>query len=659
MKRIPTIVTFIFLIVLDSVTAQPWEQNNAIFNPSGIPSLPFSQPRFADLDADGDPDMIIGSTADKPFYMENTGTASNPVFIPGPDIFSAVQPLDAEVGVCYDIDNDGDLDFIAGGFNGLSLYTNTGNIQSPVFEKTDGFFSGLQVGMNPVPSLADVDNDNDPDLLTGLSESGTIKLYINTGSPSSAQFDENNITIIGDVGLYAYPVFCDMDYDDDPDILSGRDGHGFIYYQNTGNPSNPVWETNNALFEGIGEQTYWNSPDLADLTGESMYDLIFGSSSGPLNYYINTGSPEIPVWQLNTALFGGVLDVGGASNPWFCDFDNDGDQDLFSGSQLGNIKYFENTGSPSGPAWEENSGYFTTLKHSIYSAVAVGNLNGDNLPDAIVGDLSGNLYYHRNTGFGFYFDAGALSAVNLGGWSAPRLVDLDDDGDLDIVAGSEDGKLNYIENQGTATNPVWTLLPGFFTGIDVGTDCAPSIADFDGDGDLDILTGNLSGDVQFFENIGDGWVENPEPVEGLSVDQNATPALADLDGDGDLDLTLGQYTGTFDYYKNNRIITSNGEHPPMVSSLSLSAFPNPFSGSTTLCFNIPPANEVSLLIVDVHGQPVYSSVYADMKPGRNLLKWDAGNIPPGTYIVRIISGGKSESVKVVKHQGNRFNGITR
>ena len=209
-KNYSILLLLVFVLVF-SAMSQPWIENNGIFNPSGIPSLPFSQPRFADLDNDGDPDMIIGNVSNQPFYMVNSGTPDAPAFEPGDDIFANVSSLDAEIGICFDIDDDGDLDFISGGFTGLNLFTNTGDVTNPVFVKTEGFFNGLNVGSNPVPDLADIDGDNDPDLVVGLSESGVIKVYINTGSPTSALFSEGNVISVGDVGLYAYPVFCDMD----------------------------------------------------------------------------------------------------------------------------------------------------------------------------------------------------------------------------------------------------------------------------------------------------------------------------------------------------------------------------------------------------------------------------------------------------------------
>jgi len=647
MKSILRLLLPAFFLTTAYGFAQPWVQNDAIFNPSGIPSLPFSQPRFADLNGDGAPDMIIGNTDDLPYYMKNSGSATNPAFITGENIFAGISFLDAEMGVFKDLDGDGDLDFIAGGFTGLNLFTNTGSATVPVFEKTVGFFDGLNVGSNPVPDLADVDNDGDLDMVVGLSESGIVKLYYNVGTPASAQFSEANVVTIGDVGLYAYPNFCDIDGDNDQDLLVGRDEHGFIYYQNTGTPENAVWETNTTVFAGLGNETYWNSPDLTDLNGDGKFDLVFGTASGPLNYYINSGTTTTPTWQLNTTLFGGVMDVGGASNPVFFDWDGDGDLDLFTGSQLGDIKYYQNTGTIAGPAWEENSGYFTSLKHSIYSAVAIGDVNDDGLPDAIVGDLSGKLYYHRNTGLGFFLEADVLGTVNLGGWSAPRLVDMDNDGDLDIVTGNEAGNLIYLQNQGSASNPVWVITPGYFGAIDVGSNCVPAIADLDADGDLDIITGNLWSEVQYFENQGLGWVENPSVVEGITGGQNTTPALADLDNDGDLDLTLGQYNGTFNYFRNQRIVTGNNELS-LGNALTLSsAFPNPFRGSTTIRFELSDVSDVIMQIYDQSGHTILTEKWLKTKTGIHSYQWDATSLPAGIYFIFIASGKQSQTIKAI------------
>ena len=311
-----SILLLVMIMISSTLFADAWKSNPGMFNLSGVPSLTFSQPRFADMDADGDMDMILGSTIDKPLYLTNIGTQSSPQFRVIEDIFSSIDAMDAEVAVAKDIDADGDLDIICGGYHGLSLYLNTGNAVAPSFTKVNDFFSDLAVGSNPIPDLGDLDNDGDLDLIVGKSESGIVRIYTNTGSASSATFLENNGTTLGDLGLYAYPVLADLDNDDDLDIISGKDGYGFVYYRNTGSASSAVWTADNSVFSGLGFRDHFNSPAIVDLDNDGKKDLIFGNYTGPLNYYRNTGSATSPIWTENTSMFGGNIDIGSASTPF-------------------------------------------------------------------------------------------------------------------------------------------------------------------------------------------------------------------------------------------------------------------------------------------------------------------------------------------------------
>ncbi len=66
--------TYIFIVILFlalCLNAQPWEMDNSVFNPSGVPSFSFSQPRFMDLDSDGDFDFWLGNTNRPPLYLQN------------------------------------------------------------------------------------------------------------------------------------------------------------------------------------------------------------------------------------------------------------------------------------------------------------------------------------------------------------------------------------------------------------------------------------------------------------------------------------------------------------------------------------------------------------------------------------------------------------
>ncbi|MCF7922838.1 MAG: T9SS type A sorting domain-containing protein [Candidatus Marinimicrobia bacterium] len=632
-----TNLIILFIMTAGVCQAQMWQQNDDIFNPSGIPSLPFSQPRFADLDNDQDMDMILGNISGPPLYLENTGSLTSPQFQVGDDLFAPVQELDCEVGVCVDLDADGDLDFISGGYLGLQWYENTGTAELAVFEKVDGFFDGLALSANPVPHFADMDNDGDLDLVIGLSESGAIHYYQNYGTTSAPVFTGGTQENWFDVGLYAYPWFSDFDADGDIDLLVGRDGYGFYYYQNTGSPSQWNWNRLDSQFSGLGASTYWNSPCLVDLTGDGKQDLVHGTASGPLKYYRNTGSLTQATWSEVTSLFGGVIDVGGASNPVFIDFDDDGDLDLLSGSQMGDIKYYENTGNASGPAWTPNHSRFSSIDHSIYSAVAAGDLDADGEIDLVVGDLSGNLYYHRNTGASFVFESTEFTGINVGGWSSPRLYDLDLDGDLDLWVGREDGQISFFENTGTPLDAVWTEDASLFNGLDVGSNAVLTLGDINLDGNLDMLVGEGFRDVTLFSYENTVWIEYPDSLSEFTFGQNATPALADLNGDGDLDLTVGNYEGTFNYFENLNMVSVQESKTIPEGMILHPAYPNPFNPSTTLSFELAATAYVSLKIFDLTGSLVETLIEGSIGPGVSSISWNALSFegqssPSGIYL---------------------------
>ncbi len=631
-----------FLIPL---SADGWRERPDMFNPSGVPSLSFSQPRFADLDGDGDQDLILGNSSDKPHYMTNVGSATAPGYLHMEDIFISVAALDAEMGVFGDIDNDGDLDMVTGGYTGISLYRNTGSVYFPAFEKVPGYFPLFSGVHNPVPDLADLDGDGDLDMVVGFSEDGSVRIYLNSGSDSLAVFSDSHMTLIGDAGLYAYPVFCDLDNDGDMDIVCGKDGHGFIYYQNTGNAQGFVYQANTSMFSGIGDEGYFNSPVMTDMNGDGKADLVFGTASGPLSYYRNTGTASVPAWTRNTTLFGGVIDIGGASNPFFIDYDHDGDMDLATGSQMGDVKYIENIGTARVPSWKA-SRTFTPLKHSIYSFVTLGDVNNDGYADALVGDLSGNIYLHFHTGTAFSSTPATLFA--LGGWSCPRFIDMDRDGDLDIAAGNEDGLLYYYENSGSAGSPVWGEIYGYFGGLDVGSDAVPAFADIDFDGDYDLVTGNAWRELRYFENRDGVWVEDTTVVEGIVGGQNCAPAFADLDGDGDQDLILGDYGGTFAYYENTRPVVALAEKNLLPERFGLENYPNPFNPSTTVRYRLSADSRVSLSLYDLSGKLILLLPDDDKTAGVHSLNLSAPDgMSGGIYILQLqVNGTLAESRKI-------------
>jgi len=279
--------------------------------------------------------------------------------------------------------------------------------------------------------------------------------------------------------------------------------------------------------------------------------------------------------------------------------------------------------------------------------VAIGDVNNDGLPDAIVGDLNGGLYYHRNTGEGFVEESSYLQSVALGDWSCPRLIDMDNDDDLDIVAGNENGNLFYFSNEGTADEPDWQEVPGYFGSIDVGMNCVPTLGDVDFDGDPDLLCGNISGNLKYYENTGENWVLNSETFMGISGGQNTAPALADLDGDGDVDLTLGQYSGIFNYFENQNPTTGiEGKNNSMNSWMSV--YPNPANNIISLEFPHELNRNVEIRILDLSGRLMMQPIHL-YKIGRQMkMDLDISKIPTGVYFIQLNGQQFSTTRKFVK-----------
>ena len=89
-----------------------------------------------------------------------------------------------------------------------------------------------------------------------------------------------------------------------------------------------------------------------------------------------------------------------------------------------------------------------------------------------------------------------FDAIDVGRRSHPAFIDIDSDGDFDMVIGREEGGGTVFRNEGTAADPRFVkdetlllLLPPLGS---------PVFADLDGDGIAELVSGNLSGGLYFF-----------------------------------------------------------------------------------------------------------------------------------------------------------------
>jgi len=254
-----------------------------------------TSPEFADLDGDGDDDLIIGNsfeTISFPWnarlkYLENIGSQENPEYEIIDSAFLGSLIGKELTPVFIDIDNDGDLDFFSGEtYGGILFSENIGNQYNFEFSNIIAF-EGIDVGYNSVPEFVDIDNDNDFDLIIGNSE-GNLFFYENIGSSFNSEYilvSENYLDI--NVLNYSSPDFFDIDNDGDFDLMIGSGDLGLNYYENIGSINIPLFvEIENTLDLGtnlkpaLKQSSYGIIDAYVGNTLGGIYHLQFSSCGG-------------------------------------------------------------------------------------------------------------------------------------------------------------------------------------------------------------------------------------------------------------------------------------------------------------------------------------------------------------------------------------------
>lgn len=456
-----------------------------------------------DVDDDGDLDVVLGNRGEPDrLYLFQDG-------VPDPTPGWSSSEVDTTRSLrLADLDGDGRLDLVSAHRSGARLHRGAGQLFESSSSWSVSGFEGLAV------DVGDLDDDGRLDLALAT----TVQDRIHLGPfPFGAQPD----WLTTRSGQTPAIVLGDLDGDGDLDLATGHPSSPDAGHRNEAPLLEPSSWSPAASFSVSGA-------GLGDLDLDGDLDLVF-SSSVP-------GEPVV-VYQGENGQFPSTssltLDTQSTTRDLrLVDVDGDDHLDLVLANEgeENTIYLGDGTAFSTSPSW-------TTTLRQASQAVAAGDVDGDGIVDLVFGNTSEVNTLYRGLD-GSFETSPDWQSTAIRQTSSVALGDLDSDGDLDLVCGTSLGAPNSIylnDGAGLRTEPLdWAI------GVQRTQDIA--LGDIDGDGRLDLICGNDGRPNSLFLNVSRGaapiFTEQPDWQSSRSWPTRSV-ALADIDGDGDLDLICG------------------------------------------------------------------------------------------------------------------------
>lgn len=559
-------------------------QTDTLMNP-WAGGLNFCQYSPIDLDLDGTDDLfVLDRSGDRITTYINNGTPGVVDYHVAPQYIDAFPEIDGWA-ILRDYNCDGMMDIYtygAGAFGGIDLYENTSTVQNGlsfqlvknllqanVTPNSTDTIEDIHVTRFDIPSIRDIDHDNDLDILTFDPGGTTVHWYRNYSQETYGVcdslnyiletncwgvFSESNSNSVINLNQPCSPVpiappnssvdrqvrhagscleCINTDGDTDEDLLIGDlTNPRIVYAQNGGTQLSANMVAQDITFPSYDTAMFMNIFSCAfhlDLNNDNLNDVVMSPNASQTveNFnsnwmYLNVGANDSVVLEFQERNFmqGGMIDCGEGSVPRWFDYDSDGDLDLL----IGNYGYYKPSGIyPSKIALYKNTGNFNNPEFTFITD-DFANIHGDTL--------------------------NIISPI-------PTFGDLDGDGDKDMLVGDILGKLYmFRKDPGPADN--FVLVPGYYQNIDVGSNSAPQLIDVDRDGKIDLIVGEQSGNINYFRNTGTAAA----PIFSLTsnnfggVDVNAPMSISGFsipnlwDNNGVYQLLVGSERGFIYRYDN-------------------------------------------------------------------------------------------------------------
>lgn len=386
-----------------------------------------------DMDGDGDREILLGDVSFGNMTLLTNGGDCQQAWMNKQDNFfpAGGTPVDLTIfpaAFYEDIDQDGKKDISVAPNARLGsenrevfwFYRNEGTLEKPRFVLQQRDFlvdQMIDIGTGANPAFADVNGDGLMDLVVGNQslfhpendKDSRMFLFLNTGTPMKPHFtlsDEDwlNFSRFASVAFGFSPAFGDLDQDGDLDLVIGEEAGRLFYLQNQAGPGLPM-SFANPVFPYLNIDVGLASiPNLADVDGDGLTDLLVGERTGNINFFRNTGTAGNPVFVANPAqspnlqFFGGIDTrqagyVSGMSAPAF--FRQGDSLVIVSGSEDLGIQIFQSPkGNLTGEFSQKSSGLDSKMI-GANSRPALADLDGDGLLELAIGNNRGGIHLFR------------------------------------------------------------------------------------------------------------------------------------------------------------------------------------------------------------------------------------------------------------------------